>query len=238
MNQLTRARRVAVRLASRWPGSGRRRRGRRRTSTACCRTPSSARACVSVGARHRERKLHLAQIPLQPLRVLVDADQQERDARIVLILRVSRFQVRQLRAADPSPGREEVQQHDFPAQTRRVVRPAVHRGQRQLRQRPIDQALERGGLPRRRGGAPVPPRARRRTRRRPAVACSAGERLRRALPQRRRTARRATARSDSGRARARAHSARAPARPGETGSRSPGPATAARPLRASPRAPA
>ena len=41
--------------------------------------------------RNWERKLHLIQIPLQPLRILVDAHQQERNAGIVLVFRVRRF---------------------------------------------------------------------------------------------------------------------------------------------------
>jgi hypothetical protein len=47
-----------------------------------------------IHAGNRERKLRLVQIALQPLRVLIDADQQERDARVVLVFRVGRLQVR------------------------------------------------------------------------------------------------------------------------------------------------
>jgi hypothetical protein len=69
-----------------------------------------------IHAGNRERKLRLVQIALQPLRVLVDADEQERDARVVLVSRVGRFQVRQLRTAGPSPGGEKIQQQHFLAQ--------------------------------------------------------------------------------------------------------------------------
>jgi hypothetical protein len=47
-----------------------------------------------VDARHRERKLHLVQIALQAFRILVDAQQYEGDAGIVLVFRVGCFQVR------------------------------------------------------------------------------------------------------------------------------------------------
>jgi hypothetical protein len=47
-----------------------------------------------IDARYGKRELRLAQIALQALAVLVDADQQERDTRVVLIFRVGRFEVR------------------------------------------------------------------------------------------------------------------------------------------------
>ena len=47
-----------------------------------------------IHAGNRERKLRFVQIALQTLGILVDADEQERDARVVLVFRVGRFQVR------------------------------------------------------------------------------------------------------------------------------------------------
>ena len=47
-----------------------------------------------VDARNRKWELRLVQIPRKALRVLIDADEQKRDVRIVLIFRVRRFEVR------------------------------------------------------------------------------------------------------------------------------------------------
>jgi hypothetical protein len=47
-----------------------------------------------VDARDGKREFHLVQIPLQALAVFVDADQQERDIGVGVVLRERRFQVR------------------------------------------------------------------------------------------------------------------------------------------------
>jgi hypothetical protein len=62
-----------------------------------------------------ERKPHLIQEAVQPFVVVIDADKHERHRGIVLVFRVRRFQVRQLRTADPSPGGEEIQQQHLAA---------------------------------------------------------------------------------------------------------------------------
>src|SRR5262249_51262421 len=92
-----------------------------------------------------ERELHLVHVARQSLHVLIDADEDERNVRIVLVFRVRRLQVRQLRTAGPSPGREKVQEQNFSAESSSVVGTAVDGRQRQFRQRLVDETLEIGG---------------------------------------------------------------------------------------------
>ena len=94
------------------------------------------------GVRDRERKLHLVQVPLQTLRIVIDADQEKRDARIVPVSRICRLQVRQLRTTDPSPGSEEVQEQHLPPQPGGVEVTAVNGRQHQPGQWSVHQARE------------------------------------------------------------------------------------------------
>src|SRR5262245_18033627 len=62
------------------------------------------RRLFTVVAEHRHRELALRDVALEPLRIVVQADQDEADLRIVLVLLVGFLDERQLRPAGPSPG--------------------------------------------------------------------------------------------------------------------------------------
>src|SRR5439155_4262713 len=89
----------------------------------------------------------------------------------------------------PSPGGEEIQQEHLPPKPRRVVWFAVDGGERQLRQRPIDQALERRCLSLVAAARKLSLEPRVKLRRHGSGSLEVGQRLRRPLPQRRRTTR-------------------------------------------------